>query len=399
MKKKKVFPKVLLGVAIAVAAIVGISAAANFICLKKNLESIGKFEKVDNPDAVIPVMNEKEECVFKTGRELKTVNLTDIHLGGGWLSYKKDRMALNAVASMITAEKPDLVIVTGDIGYPVPFSSGTLNNMYPVKLFTALMEKLGVYYTVTFGNHDSEAYSYYSREKIGYAYEKPELKYSLFSVGPEDVDGVGNQIIRVENLEGRLIQALFLVDSHSYTDGDIFGIFWKYDNIHENQIEWYKRNVLEMQKENPDVKSLMFMHIPLVEFRDAFNEYQANGGKDSSEIKYISGEIHEKEPYVFCGIGEDDMFETVRQLGSTKAIIFGHDHKNNLALNYKGVDLIYNNSIDYLAYIGISKLGDYRGCSVININTDGTYSLKHESYYQDKYVSHFPKEEVTFENA
>lgn len=398
MKKKKVFPKVLLGVAIALAVFAGLSAIANYICLKNNLKMINEFEKVENPSAVIPVMNEKEEYVFKTDRELKTVNLTDIHLGGGWLSYKKDRMALNAVASMITAEKPDLVIVTGDIGYPVPFSSGTLNNMYPVKLFTALMEKLGVYYTVTLGNHDSEAYSYYSREKIGYAYENPSLEYSLFMSGPEEVDGIGNQVIRIENSEGKLIQALFLVDSHSYTGGDIFGIFWKYDNIHENQIEWYKMKVLEMQKENPEVKSLMFMHIPLVEFRDAYNEFLANGEKDTSEIKYISGEVHEKDPYVFCGIGEDDMFETIQQLGSTKAILFGHDHKNNLALNYKGIEMYYNYSMDYLAYIGISKLGDYRGCSVLNINQDGTYSLKYESYYQDKYVSHSPKEEVVFEN-
>ena len=34
-------------------------------------------------------------------------------------------MALNAVAAMVTAEKPDLVIVTGDIAYPVPFQAGT----------------------------------------------------------------------------------------------------------------------------------------------------------------------------------------------------------------------------------------------------------------------------------
>lgn len=396
MKKKKVLGKIFLGVAIAVVALGAASAIANYACVNKNKAAIDELERVDNPSAVVPSKNENGEYVFTTDRALKIVSLTDIHIGGGWLSYKKDKMAINAVASMITAEKPDLVIVTGDIGYPVPFSSGTLNNKYPVELFTSLMEKLGVYYSVTLGNHDSEAYSFYSREKIGYAYEDASLKYSIFTTGPKEIDGVGNQLIRVENTEGKLVQGLFLMDSHSYTDGDIFGIFWKYDNIHKNQIEWYEQKVLELQKENPEVKSLMFMHIPLVEARDACNEYLA---KKNGDTKYVSGEIHEKEPYVYCGMGEDDMFETIQRLGSTKAIIFGHDHKNNLVLNYKGVDLIYNNSIDYLAYIGISKLGDYRGCMVINIAPDGTYSETHESYYQDKYPSHFPKEEVTFENA
>ncbi len=398
MKKKHRLRKILFGIVVVIVVFFAFTATANYFCFSINKKAINEFEKVNNPSAVIPTQNENGEYVFRTDRELKIVDLTDIHIGGGWLSFKKDRMSLNSVASMISAEKPDLVIVTGDIGYPVPFFSGTLNNMYPVELFTSLMEKLGVYYTITLGNHDSEVYSFYSREKIGQKYESPELEYSIFSVGPENVDGVGNQIIRVENSEGKLNQALFLLDSHSYTDGDFFGIFMKCDNIHQNQIEWYKQNVLEMQKENPEIKSLMFMHIPLVEFKDAYYSFLENGEKDADDIRYISGEVHEKEPYVFCGVGEDDMFETIQQLGSTKALFFGHDHKNNIVLNYKGIDLIYNNSVDYLAYIGISKLGDYRGCMVININPDGTYSYTHESYYQDKYVSHFPKEDVTFEN-
>ena len=70
----------------------------------------------------------------------------------------------------------------------------------------------------------------------------------------------------------------------------------------------------------------------------------------------------------------------------------GHDHLNNIVLNYKGVDLTYNYSIDYLAYIGISKQGDQRGCTVVTVNPDGSYEQVHENYYQDKYVSLYPKE-------
>ncbi|MEE1246626.1 MAG: metallophosphoesterase, partial [Acutalibacteraceae bacterium] len=82
----------------------------------------------------------------------------DIHIGGGLFSLKKDAKAMNAVAAMITAEKPDLVVLTGDMVYPVPFQAGTFNNEISTKLLITLMEKLGVYYTVCFGNHDSEAY-------------------------------------------------------------------------------------------------------------------------------------------------------------------------------------------------------------------------------------------------
>ena len=74
-------------------------------------------------------------------------------------------------------EKPDLVIVTGDIAFPVPYKAGTLNNLASAKVFAALMEKLGVYWTLAFGNHDTEAYSYYSREDISDFYENSGFKY------------------------------------------------------------------------------------------------------------------------------------------------------------------------------------------------------------------------------
>ena len=54
------------------------------------------------------------------------------------------------------AEKPDLVVATGDIAFPVPYMAGTFNNYSGAKAFENLMESLGVYWTVTFGNHDAE---------------------------------------------------------------------------------------------------------------------------------------------------------------------------------------------------------------------------------------------------
>lgn len=44
------------------------------------------------------------------------------------MSFFKDRRAIDCVVRMVTAEQPDLVAVTGDIAYPVPFQSGTFNN-------------------------------------------------------------------------------------------------------------------------------------------------------------------------------------------------------------------------------------------------------------------------------
>lgn len=396
--KKEIFKKIMIIFAAVVASITVLTVAVNLILYNINMNRVKEYSAVVNPDAVKPVLDENGEYTFVTDRELKILHLTDIHIGGGWMTFNKDRMALNAVAAMVTAEKPDLVVITGDIAFPVPFQSGTFNNKTSAKLFIALMEQLEVPWTVTFGNHDTESYSYFSREKIGELYADESLEHCLFSMGPDDVDGVGNHFIHVKNSQGIPVQELAFIDSHSYTDGDIFGIFWKYDNVHQNQVDWYEKKIKEAQKLNPDVKSLMFMHIPLVEFKDAYDAYLANGEKDTADVKYVSGVIGEKDPYIYGGMHEDNLFEKATELGSTQAIFCGHDHLNNLVLNYKGINFTYGYSVDYLAYVGISKKGDQRGCVVITVNPDGSYTQSHENYYQDKYQPLYPKEDVTFVN-
>ena len=78
---------------------------------------------------LVPEKDENGYWTFTTDRDLKVMQLTDIHIGGGWLSLKQDSQALNAVATMIQAEKPDLVVVTGDMAFPVFFKAGTFNNL------------------------------------------------------------------------------------------------------------------------------------------------------------------------------------------------------------------------------------------------------------------------------
>lgn len=53
------------------------------------------------------------------GRPFRILQLTDIHIGGGLLSRKKDRLALDAVGKIVRASHADLVVVTGDMVYPL----------------------------------------------------------------------------------------------------------------------------------------------------------------------------------------------------------------------------------------------------------------------------------------
>lgn len=397
----KSFLKVLLSIVIVIAMLFGIATCVNIVGIKSNSSFVkNSINPVSYEEQLVPAQDADGNYEFVTDKNFRIMQLTDVHIGGGFMSIKKDNMAVNAVAAMITAEKPDLVIVTGDIAYPVPFQAGTINNKRPAILFAELMEKLGVYWCLSYGNHDTEAYSFFTREQISEIYtNRDKYPHCLFSTGPDSVDGCGNYVINVKNTQGKITQSLFMVDSHSYTDNDYFGIMWKYDCVHENQINWYKDKVAEFTKQNngETPKSLMFMHIPIKEFRDAFGEYVRNEFKDTENVKYIEGKLGEKQATIYCSEKNYGLFDACLESG-TQGMFFGHDHLNNLSMSYKGMLFSYGYSVDYLAYIGIQKYGLQRGCSIITVSPDGSFEVVKENYYQDKYQPVKAKERVTMDD-
>ncbi|MDE7373206.1 MAG: metallophosphoesterase [Clostridia bacterium] len=389
----------------------------------------------DQHEQLVP---EKQDgyWTFTTDKEFKVLQLTDVHIGAGSFSKQKDMWAMNAVATMIRAEQPDLVVVTGDIAFPVPFSAGTFNNLAPVEVFVTMMEKLGVYWTFAFGNHDTEAYSMKTRDDICRWYESQDLKYCLFERGyaddpklklKEDDIGYGNNIIRVKNSNGIYTQALVMLDSHSYIDGDYFGAAWKYDNIHQSQIDWYAAEMQKLVAANKQidpnsadtVKNLAFFHIPLVEYREAWGQVieskiknptpgQVIPGNNGAEVKYIYGVMGESDSKkngqrtygVFCGLNQDNLFETGVENG-LQGTFSGHDHYNNFSVEYTKswtdkdgneksgtIRLTYGMSIDYLAYPGIYKEHLQRGCTVITVDPDGSFDCAQKNYYTDYSVAH-----------
>lgn len=402
-KKKagKIVLRVLLGILCAVVVFIAVTSLITFIGNKATAKRVDSFSPVSYEKQLEPSFDEEGTVYFETDEEFSVMQLTDVHIGAGWMCLAKDVKAINAVAAMIAEEKPDLVIVTGDIAYPVPFQSGTINNKTPAKLFAGLMEKLGVYWTMCFGNHDTELYSLYDRDDMAEFYASGDYPHCLFSAGPEDVDGSCNHYINIRNTAGEVTETLFMIDSHSYMSDDPLGAKWHYDNIHENQLEWYKSSLdkvnaynEELTGKKSDVKSLIFMHIPPVEAKQAWDEYAANGYADTENVKQIYGFAGGTGKIVFCSAEDDMLFETVKELGSTQGIFFGHDHRNNFSFDYKGVRLTYGMSIDYLAIPGIGKIGRQRGCTMITVAPDGSFESRNENYYQDKYVSLYEKEPI-----
>lgn len=413
-KRRRMAGKILLGFFILLALFVGVTTVISVIGVQSNINKARNYSSAGCAQLEYTV-EDNGYVNIQSDKGLKVMQLTDVHIGGGWMSIKKDAMAINTVATMIRVEKPDLVVVTGDISYPVPFQAGTFNNKSGAKVFAELMETLGVYWTLAYGNHDTEAYSYYTREELTDFYRSEQYKHCLLQPGPENVDGSGNQVINIVNSDGVITRSLIALDSHSYVDGDILGVRWFYDNIHENQIEWYKQVVSDLAERNQAaaeklsaakqksyaqlekvVPTSLFFHFPLEEYRQAWSEYVENDYQDTENVKYRYGLPGESGKVVYCGIYSDQLFETMQQLGSTDSTFCGHDHYNNFSLNYKGINLTYGYSIDYLAYVGIYKKGTQRGCTILDYDQNGDLDFHQENYYQDKYQND-ARESVTMQ--
>jgi len=411
-KKRTIKALIIVGaIVLALAIIISSIAIANTVSVKALLKNAKSFSRVEYTEQLKPVKDTDGYWTFNTDRELKVMQITDVHIGGGSFSQNKDVWAMNAVATMIRAEKPDLVIVTGDIAFPVPYAAGTFNNLSGTKIFANMMESLGVYWTFVYGNHDTEVYSNYTREEITKYYEgeieSGNFKYCLFergfadeeelTVGTPNARGYGNNIIKVKNSAGIVTHAFVLLDSHSYIDGDYFGMAWKYDNLHESQINWYTAEMDKLKAANVEkggadvpVKNTAYFHIPLREYREAWKEFKENDNKDTENVKKIYGNVGESDGTkngqrtygVFCGMGTDEFFEQGAAHGLS-GVFCGHDHYNNFSIEYKGVRLTYGMSIDYLAYPGIYKEHSQRGCTIITIAEDGTFDCEARNYYRD----------------
>ena len=432
-KKKRRIKDIIISVAVigTVGILLAIFAIAGYAGNKTNRKMITQLEKVGTTyqmgeNLKLEQYGDASYYTFTTptiSSEFKVLQLTDIHIGAGAFCISNDNWAINAVAKMVKDVKPDLVIVTGDIGYPVPFQSGTFNNLREAETFAELMEQLGVYWAHVYGNHDTELYSLYDRKELSdlVYLKKDKYPHCLFQIGPDDIAGYGNYIVNVKNPLGLITQSFVLVDSHAYTDGDYFGIAWKYDNIHQDQIDWYEKEInklntmnkatyatltaaqkteyalataqdlaaVELKFNDPNamtIKSSMYFHIPLTEYKDVWDEYVASGyQKVGSDYEFKMGIGGEAGKVVYCGMHDDNVFETIQKLKSTTHVFCGHDHYNNFSIEYWGkngnketdwgVTLTYSLSIDYLAMPGIAKKYEQRGGTIIKVSSAGDLAL------------------------
>ena len=247
---------------------------------------------------------------FKKGL-FKIVQITDLHYK---LGVKASEQGLACVREMVQTEKPDLVVVTGDIIYSAPADS-TLSVV--LKTFA----QLGVPFCMTFGNHD-------------YDFKTPAVAlYNQMQKTPNCVMPVlqgknTDYSLPILSSNGKRTAAvLYCIDTHNKPAIDGIG---GYQWISHNQITWYRQRSMVYKQKNGGrpVPSLAFLHIPLPEFNYATANTQCPMYGSRLEKAY--------SPSLNSG-----MFASIKEMGDIMGVFCGHDHDNDYAVSYFNVLLAH----------------------------------------------------------
>lgn len=253
------------------------------------------------------------ELRFNKNGELKILQFTDTHIE---LKEKKNLEVYSTVEKVMLAEKPDLVVLTGDIVTED-------DPQEAIRKLADIFKKNKTPWTMIFGNHESE--HNLSREKLADFIEK--LPYCL-NKNTADSDGYSNFILPVFGKENKPVAQLYFMDSNTYStlEPTVGGWGWF---THE-QVSWYRRqsSLLTQSNGGKPFPALAFFHIPLPEYTAAWN----------NKLNPPIGVKNENEcsPEINTG-----MFAAMLESGDVMGTFVGHDHINDYIGVQYGIALAY----------------------------------------------------------
>lgn len=276
---------------------------------------------------------------FRNDHTFKIAQFTDMHWDN---NSPKCAATAETIRKVLSVEKPDLAILTGDIVTSTPAEEGWLA---VAKIFAEAQMP----WAVTLGNHDAEPEI--TRDQI-FELLQP-LPYFVGSKGQE-LYGCGNYSLPIKSSDGKSVAAMiYCMDSNDYPTDKKIG---HYDWIQYDQIGWYRSASDKYTAGNNGMPlpSLMFFHIPLVEFNNV-TERETTVGKKNEGV--ASSEIN------------SGLFASLVGKKDVMGVFVGHDHDND----YIGIE--HDVALAFGRVTGADAYGDLeRGSRIIEMH-EGEFSF------------------------
>jgi len=291
---------------------------------------------------------EEIQLKFDRAGRFKIVQFTDLHLHEGG---DKDRQTLALIGEVLDLEKPQLVVLTGDI------LSGAARRQETVALAAGPMAERKIPWAVALGNHDDEWPKEIDKPKDRRGLMEMFVRQpcSVSKMGPAEIFGVSNYYLPIHDADGtRKKWVLYMLDSNAYASKKELGT---YDWIRTDQIAWYSQTskALAQERDGKPYPALAFFHIPLLEYEYALTDAQAD----------VVGHRHEG---VACPRINSGLFAAMLERGDVKGTFVGHDHVSDYEAQYRGIRLIYGRATGFDTY---GRDGFPRGGRVIQLEENG----------------------------
>ena len=267
-----------------------------------------------------------------------------------------DRRTLELMEKVLDKEKPDLVVLNGD-----NITGGCDNETQmrqALNNVTVPMEERRIPWLITFGNHDEDSTPQGGLDEADMLRIYRSYRYNVNEAGARGVTGTGNMSLSIGSglRRGRTAFALYLLDSGRYAPDTLAGQDFEglptWDWLRMNQVEWYSKTSRELERRaGQPVPALMFIHIPLWEYRFMWFG-SVDGRTDADHARAVArhsivGERNEEE----CpGPFNSGMFSAILDRKDVKGVFCGHDHVNTYVGNYYGVLLGYAGNTGFGTY-------------------------------------------------
>lgn len=253
-----------------------------------------------------------QQLKFNRKGEFKILQFTDVHYVLG--TYKSD-VAIKCINELVDAERPDLVVFTGDNVYSSPAAKS-------LQVVLDCISAKNVPFVMLFGNHDEQF-------DCTNAQLYDQIRTAKNNIQP-DRNGLASPdyVLNIKSSDGSHTAAnLYCLDSHSMAKmtGEE-GYAW----LTFEQVEWYRQQAKKLRDTNggATVPALAFFHIPLREYNEAA----------TNEDAILIGTRMEKACSPDLNTG---MFMAMKESGDVMGVFVGHDHDNDYATMYHGILLAY----------------------------------------------------------
>ncbi|WP_231973949.1 metallophosphoesterase family protein [Pseudonocardia sp. HH130630-07] len=287
---------------------------------------------------------------------------------------RTDVRTVQLIERTLDAEKPGLVVVNGDV--ITEGCEGRQQVKQAINNVVWPMESRAIPWALTFGNHDEDSPAAEEPDMLRFCRTYAHNVNADEQPGPT---GTGNGVVEIAAPQGdRAAYAVWLIDAGRYAPERIAGQdiegYPHWDWVRGDQVGWYREQSAALaERHGGPVPGLMFLHIPLWEFRfmwwggvDTRTEESAARGRARHRIV---GERNEDE----CpGPFNSGLFSAICERGDVHGVFAGHDHVNTYCGDYYGIRLGYGPGTGFGAYgLDGPDRNRLRGARVFDLAVEG----------------------------